>query len=73
MAQGKGHRLLHSSARANRIKERPFSRRIYKKRHLIENFFEKIKRYRRVATRFDMLSETYFGFACLSAAIVQVT
>jgi transposase len=39
----------------------------YRKRHLIENFFERIKSVRRVATRYDELAETFFGFACLAA------
>ena len=32
----------------------------------VENFFERIKRYRRVATRYDRLAETFLGFVCLA-------
>jgi transposase len=44
----------------------PFSATIYRRRHRVENFFEKIKRYRRVATRYDKLAETFLGFVCLA-------
>jgi transposase len=55
--------------RSNRVNPAQYSKAIYKKRHLVENFFERLKRFRRVATRYDKLSETFFGFVCLAAAI----
>ena len=53
-------------ARSNRTTTVPFSRTAYRRRHRIENFFERIKRYRRVATRYDKLAETFLGFVCLA-------
>ena len=53
-------------ARSNRTTIVPFSPRAYRRRHRIENFFERIKRYRRVATRYDKLAETFLGFVCLA-------
>jgi transposase len=54
-------------ARSNRTTTTvPFAPRIYRRRHRVENFFEKIKRYRRVATRYDKLAETFLGFVCLA-------
>jgi len=35
----------------------------------VENFFARLKRFRRVATRDDKLQETFFGFVCLAATI----
>ena len=35
---------------------------LYKERHLIENYFLKLKAYRRIATRYDKLAATYLGF-----------
>jgi transposase len=32
----------------------------------MEPFFQKIKRHRRVATRYDKLGETFPGFVCLA-------
>ena len=44
--------------RANRTTAVPFSAKLYRRRHRVENFFQRIKRYRRVATRYDKLAET---------------
>lgn len=57
-------------ARSNRKAPVAFSPKLYKRRHRIENFFQKIKRFRRVATRYDKLAETYFGFVCLAMTLV---
>jgi transposase len=53
-------------ARTNRTTAVPFSATVYRRRHRVENFFQRIKRYRRVATRYDKLAETFFGFLCLA-------
>jgi len=52
--------------RGNRTTTVPFSATLYRRRHRVENFFERIKRYRRVATRYDKLAETFLGFVCLA-------
>ncbi len=52
-------------ARTNRTTTVPFSAKLYRRRHRVENFFQRIKRYRRVATRYDKLAETFLGFVCL--------
>jgi transposase len=52
--------------RTNRTTTVPFSAKLYRRRHRIENFFQKIKRYRRVATRYDKLAETFLGFVCFA-------
>jgi transposase len=38
--------------KANRKDPRPYDRDLYKARHLIENFFAKLKQYRAIATRY---------------------
>ena len=58
--------------RANRDEKRSYSKPIYLKRHLVENFFERIKNFRRVATRYDKLADTFLGFVCLAATIVSL-
>ena len=42
----------------------------YKERHLIECFWQKIKQYRRIATRYDKLAKSYLSFIYLAAIIV---
>jgi transposase len=39
--------------RANRLVPRTYDKDLYKARHLIENFFCKLKQYRAIATRYD--------------------
>ena len=43
---------------------------IYKERHLVENFFQFIKRYRRVGTRYEMSAQNYAGMVMI-ACILQ--
>ena len=40
---------------------------IYKERHLVECFFQKIKWFRRVATRYDKLDSSFLGFVYLAS------
>jgi transposase len=47
----------------------PFHKGYYRKRHQVENFFQRIKRNRRIATRYDKLSEVYMNFILLAASI----
>jgi transposase len=56
-------------SKSNRIDPLPYSKRSYRKRHLVENFFQRIKTFRRVATRYDKLAETYFGWVLLASLI----
>ena len=42
----------------------------YKERHVVENFFLKIKEFRRVAMRFDKLTKRFYGFVVLAAVHV---
>ena len=39
--------------RPNRVRPPEFDRELYKARHLIENFFCKLKQFRAIATRYD--------------------
>jgi transposase len=55
--------------RSNRLRPIPFGRATYRKRHLVENFFAKIKTFRRVATRYDKLAETFFGWVLLAVIV----
>ena len=42
----------------------------YKERHLIECFWQKIKQFRRVATRYEKLAKSFLGFVYLTAIMV---
>jgi transposase len=62
--------VLASRLASGRLHAQRFSKAAYRQRHLVENFFENLKRFRRIATRYDKLEETFFGFVCLAAAII---
>lgn len=52
--------------RSNRTTGIKYDREAYKQRSVVENFFEKIKRCRRIGTRYDKLDETFFAFLMLA-------
>ncbi len=56
--------------RRNRKVAREFDRDVYKERNQIERFFNKLKQFRRVATRYDKLLVNYMGFVKLAAIAI---
>jgi transposase len=58
--------------RSNRKHPSPYSKPSCRKRHVVENFFERLKNFRRVATRYDKLAQTYLGFVCLASTLVSM-
>ena len=53
-----------------RATQREIDKHVYKERRLVENFFQRIKRSRRIAMRFEKLSRNYLAFVHLAAALV---
>jgi transposase len=49
--------------------QKRYDRKRYKHRNLVERFFGAIKRFRRVATRYEKKAENYLGFVWLAAAL----
>jgi len=49
-------------SKVNRKKQRTLDKERYKARHLVENLFQRMKVFRRVATRFDKLDIRFLGF-----------
>ncbi len=47
-----------------------FNKRLYKLRWLIEKAFNRLKDFRRIATRYDRLARNYLASVCLAAALV---
>ena len=56
--------------RANRKHLYDYDTHLYKERHLVECFINKIKQFRRVFSRFEKLASRYLGFLNLSAALI---
>ena len=47
--------------KVNRVVARTYDRALYKERHLIENFFAKIKQFRAIVTRYDKTPRNFLG------------
>lgn len=56
--------------RCNRKLPFSFSKRLYKLRWRIESAFNRLKDFRRIATRYDRLARNYLASVCLAAALV---
>ena len=56
--------------KSNRKNNRIYDKVLYKARHLIENFFQKLSQYRSIATRYDKTSTNFLGAIHLVASVV---
>lgn len=54
----------------NRKEQRDYDKELYKARHLIENFFCKLKQYRAIATRYDKTACNFLAAVYLAASVV---
>lgn len=48
---------------------RNYDRHLYQARHLVENFFAKLKQYRAIATRDEKMARNFLGAIHLAATI----
>jgi putative transposase len=55
---------------ASRSRAIPYDRHLYKERHLVECFINKIKHFRRIATRYDKTIASYASFAAVACVMV---
>lgn len=56
--------------KSNRKVARDYDKALYKARHLIENFFEKLKHYRAIATRYDKTATAFLGAIHIAASVI---
>ncbi len=56
--------------RSNRVEQREYDKHLYKERHLVECFINKIKWYRRVFTRYEKLASRYLAFVHFASTLV---
>ncbi len=54
----------------NRVKPREYDKHLYKERNLAERFINRIKHYRRVATRYEKTARNFLGFVHVAAIMV---
>jgi transposase len=55
--------------RCNRLKPVGWHRSHYRKRHKVENLFQRLKRYRRIGTRYEKRDLYFLGFVQLAAIL----
>lgn len=55
---------------SSRRHQRSYDRHLYKARHLIENFFVRLKQYRAIATHHEKTARNFLGAIHLAAAVV---
>jgi transposase len=56
--------------KVSRKSQRSYDKDLYKARHLIENFFAKLKQYRAIATRYDKRARNFLAAIHLAATVI---
>lgn len=64
------HKAVVIPPKSNRKVARTFDRDLYKARHLIENFFAKLKQFRAIATRYDKTARNFLAGVHLTASAI---
>lgn len=59
--------------KSNRLNQRAYDKEVYKERNLVERLFQKLKSFRRVATRYERLARNYMGMLQIAAVIIWLT
>ena len=57
-------------SKSNRPEPIDYDHHLYKARHLIENFFAKLKQYRAIATRYDKTARNFLSAVHLAASVI---
>jgi transposase len=59
-------------AKANRVDPEPLDREAYRQRNRVERLFAKLKEFRRVATRYEKLKQTFLGMIHLALGFIRL-
>ena len=57
-------------SRRNRKEQRQIDENLYADRNKIERFFNRLKHYRRIATRYDKTGRNYLSFVYLASTLI---
>lgn len=66
---GIGYTIPH---RSDQPKTGPFDRALYRERNRVERLFNRLKQYRRLATRYDKLAASYLALLHLAATLLWI-
>lgn len=58
--------------RSNRRQPRQYDAHLYKERHLIECWFNKLKHFRRVFSRFEKTAKTFLSLVYFTALLIEL-
>lgn len=58
--------------KSNRKVHLSYDRDVYKERNRVERFFNKLKQFRRIATRYEKLHWTFLAFIHLATAMISL-
>jgi transposase len=56
--------------RTNRLAPRAYDRHVYTERHLVECFFDKIKHYRRIVSRYEKTTKNVMAVLHLTSFLI---
>lgn len=57
-------------SKKNRLVQIPHDKHLYKERNFVERFFNRIKQFRRIATRYDKLAATFMGAISMASILI---
>lgn len=66
LVESRGGRAHIPTCRDRKV-QRSVDRELYRQRNLVERFFNKLKHFRRIATRYDKLARNFLAAALLAA------
>ncbi len=67
--RAKGMKVVIPSREKRKVR-RHLDVHLYKERHLVEFFFNRLKQYRRVATRYEKTARNFLGFVFLASSLL---
>lgn len=62
----------HIPTQRDRKQQRSVDRELYRRRNLVERFFNKLKHFRRIATRFDKLARNYLAAVLIASIRIRL-
>lgn len=57
-------------SKSNSLKKRDYDKHLYKDRNLVERFFNLLKQFRRVATRYEKTDQNYLGMIHFVSSLI---
>lgn len=66
------HALAVIPPRNNKTYKQKYNKLTYRNRNQVERFFQRLKNFRRVATRYDKLSSSFLSFTYIASIIIAL-